>query len=381
MDLHQVYRWVAVCILMAAFFAFLHATRLIFFNHKENFQNPVILAMYLLVPPNMIMVFGYLSEHLYELYANSIAKEGAMCTLIGFCATAAIVAIMGGAIVLAYASERLIHLRNRTTLKKILLGNAFFWILGVVLASQFFFEGALGPYQGLYCCISSSSFGNISVLFTMIFLTVSFVCQIFLYRRAYLSMKASDANISELSSKSGNGIKNTEATTLVRESMLPIHAGQNPYKKSSQQLLQWGLEMVISFALCWSLIFCHAAYLWFTGEAIFILDILAAWFVKISPLIHCILLSWRIGQFKKVGFDQVSQEPSQHVSLFGNSKFLKTDSLAQLDKAREKKHRLRDKLRGTSSRRNHSRQAALHMPGPVSGPYRQQFIISAVELT
>jgi len=433
------YHQVAVCILAVALVSFAVLTKETFFSSREMFKHPVILGMYMLVPPNAIMVVGYMIEHSYELYYGVVATAGPGCTLIAFIACAAITAIMGGSVVVAFATERMISSKSRAKTKHIMMGNAISWALGFMTSLKFLVDGSLGPYQKMYCCIKDEAFSDTAPFVTLLFLTGSMCAQIFFYKRANCIIRNQDAHRQELLALGGASAPRTlsyqdtgrapgEGTALVgaqaqggggggaggAPSLPSALAGADPEraarrrrdreleaaKTSSRQLAQWGLEMAAVFGALWALMFLNAALRSYSVLTWLYLDVGAAWLVKVSPTAICVLLLVRIRAFKKVGFrDAVvtrggarpggGKGAGGHPSLFQGSplEFTKVDSLAKLDQLREKKRQLKGRLAGAEGAEGRALRggggdfgAEYVRPARARGYSQQDYVISAIEL-
>jgi len=363
---HNVYLWGAISILVLSLSASIYASKLMFFHPKETFTNPLLLAMYMLVPPNVVIVACYLSEHIPELLNHSGPTTSPFCSGIAFFSCASMTAIMGGAVILAHTSSVMVFEKSRVHARNIVVGTAISWFVGIFVSLKLYLDGTLGPYQGLYCCITMASFSKNSVIFSFNFLVLSFVAQLILHIRTFRSIQLQDEISALLEANSmDHGAfrmslqRSNETSTLVySDHSNPL---SQPFKRSSREVVQWSLELIFVFTCCWTLLFINAAAVVMGFSPRVELEILAAWLVKSNGFLYSVLLAHRIACFKKVFF----QEPKS--SNFVSAKFLKADSLAKLDQAKEKKA--------------HVRQLLKQSPAIQEEKNLTKYIISGVELT
>jgi len=273
------YLWFAIGLMAWSLYLFGKITSDMFFGEnrkslRDLLKNPVLVAWYLLLPPNMLMMFVYFIEHVRMLALGQQSEAGGLCTFVAFWAINAVVAMNGSSVVIAFVTFKLVKDGKKPELKVILIGNAISWLVGLLIAIIFMTGNSIGPYQGLYCCVKEEQYTGfrVALIFTTFFLSTG--SQTFFYYMSYKKIKVTE----------GGGLQSTGGTV----------------KKASKVIFKRGAEMVAIFYLCWSLMVINS-FIAFAGSKPNIwVSAMAAWMTKLMPVLHCYMMKRNLKRIKKI---------------------------------------------------------------------------------
>lgn len=276
---HRMYLAIAIALMIWSFYLFAKITADMFFGENKKtlrdiLKNPVLVAWYLLLPPNMLMMFVYCIEHIRAVTSGYEIEAGGLCTFVAFFAINAIIAMNGSSIVIAYVTFRLVNDGKKPDLKIILIGNAVAWVVGLIISTIFMTGNSIGPYQGLYCCVKEEQYYGfrVALVFTTFF--VSTGSQTFFYAKSYQKIKQTE----------GGGLQSTGGTA----------------KKASKVIFKRGAEMVGIFYLCWSIMVINSFHAFVGRKPNIWVSALAAWMTKLMPVLHCKMMSRNLTRIKKI---------------------------------------------------------------------------------
>jgi len=273
----KTYQWVSLFILMLGLLLFFNVSQTMFFGEnkktlKELSHNSVLLAWYLLLPPNVTMMLAYFIEHLSMLIQGTASMPGKLCTTVAFFAISAVVSINGSSITIAYITCRLVRDGKVPDLRIVLTGNFTSWVVGIVIAIIFMTGNSIGPYHGLYCCVKESEYHGFRVALIFATFCFSLTTQSFFYFRAW------------------DMIQRKEQNTLQ----------SNIRVKASRVIMRRGLEMVTIFYVCWIIICVDSIIAYVGGNPKLWTSIVGAWTAKLNPVLHCIMMHRNLRRTRKV---------------------------------------------------------------------------------
>jgi len=289
----KTYLWVAMFILVASLLLFTNVTQTMFWGEnkkswKEVLKNPILLAWYLLLPPNVVMSFVYFIEHLDMLIHGTPSTAGSLCNFVAFFAIAAVVSINGSSITIAYLTYRLVRDGKKPDLKVVLTGNGISWGTGLIIAIIFMTGNSIGPYQGLYCCVKESEYRGFRVALIFTTFCVSLSSQAYFYFMAW------------------NLIKKTEGGALHSTGTV----------KASRVILHRGIEMVAIFYCCWFIICVDSIIAYNGGKPNIWTSAVGAWMAKLNPFLHSLMMYRNLKRMRKVvGVGSSAHKESQHDQL------------------------------------------------------------------
>jgi len=282
----------AIFIMIVAMIMFAHVTRMMFFGQKKSFKevlkNPVMVAWYMLLPPNMIATLLYFLEHFVSVVKNVESEEGSFCTFIAFWAIAAIVALNGSAVVIAFITYKLVKDGKKPELRLILQGNAVAWLLGLVVASFFLSGGSIGPYDGLYCCVKSDLYKGWRVAIVFVVFCLSISSQMAFYYMAYHTIKQQESSM-------GAG-------------------GATNKTKASEVIMKRGIEMVVIFYVCWGTIAINSIISFAGGHPSIWASAFGAWAAKMNPVFHCLVMYRNLRRINKISAVAATSAATSSVS-------------------------------------------------------------------
>lgn len=266
-------------ILLAGMWMFYNVTKMMFFGDdrkslKDILKNPVLVAWYLLLPPNMVMSFVYFLEHGRQLIQNIESTAGPLCTFVAFWAISAVVSLNGSSITIAFVTFRLVKRGKKPELKIILIGNAIAWLVGLALATVFLTGNSIGPYQGLYCCVKEEQYYGYRVALIFTTFVVSISTQSAFYILSFLEIKKTE----------GGGLQSSGGSA----------------KKASSVIMKRGLEMVGVFYLCWFVIAVNSFIAYSGSHPNVWSGCIGAWLAKMNPLLHCTMMYRNLKRIKKI---------------------------------------------------------------------------------
>eukprot|EP00640_Fibrocapsa_japonica_P002811 CAMPEP_0113942464 /NCGR_PEP_ID=MMETSP1339-20121228/8176_1 /TAXON_ID=94617 /ORGANISM="Fibrocapsa japonica" /LENGTH=272 /DNA_ID=CAMNT_0000946955 /DNA_START=132 /DNA_END=947 /DNA_ORIENTATION=+ /assembly_acc=CAM_ASM_000762 len=231
----------------------------------------------------MIMMVVYFIEHLSEKIQGTSPEAGGLCGFVAFCAVTAIVWIMGGAITVAYASFKLIQNKEPGT-KAILMVNAGFALVGLIFATIYAADDALGPYEDLYCCLKTEKYNGYLPVLAFCWFGMSILAQTIIYIRAYrLIEEAAQMKKQQTAGENSDG-----EVKIVRRSRILI--------------LKWGVEILAWFYVCWVVMGLTGLISAAGSSPPMWMNILAALAAKSFPSVHCALLLRNLHRYKTVTF-------------------------------------------------------------------------------
>eukprot|EP00638_Chattonella_subsalsa_P005102 CAMPEP_0117756554 /NCGR_PEP_ID=MMETSP0947-20121206/14152_1 /TAXON_ID=44440 /ORGANISM="Chattonella subsalsa, Strain CCMP2191" /LENGTH=412 /DNA_ID=CAMNT_0005576173 /DNA_START=185 /DNA_END=1423 /DNA_ORIENTATION=+ len=266
-------------IMGGALFMFYKVTMMMFFGPSKKtlrdiLKNPVMVAWYLLLPPNMVMTAVYFMEHAKQLATNSESEAGPLCNFVAFWAISAIVSLNGASITIAYVTYRLVKDGKKPRLRVILIGNGISWLFGLTLATIFMTGDSIGPYQGLYCCVREEAYYGFRVALIFTTFAVSISAQSFFYYSSYSLIKSTEGGA--LQSSGGSA------------------------RKASKVIMQRGMEMVGIFYLCWFIIAVDSIVAYSGTKPNIWVSALGAWLAKSNPALHCIMMYRNLKRMNKI---------------------------------------------------------------------------------
>jgi len=273
----KTYLWVSMFILVSGLVLFANVTQTMFFGEnkkslKEVSKNPILVAWYLLLPPNILMSVVYFIEHLSMLINGTPSTPGGLCNFVAFFAICAVVSINGSSITISFLTYRLVRDGKKPDLKIVLIGNGISWGIGLIISIIFMTGNSIGPYQGLYCCVKESEYRGFRVALIFTSFCVSLSTQAFFYFRAWHLIRGTE----------DGGLQSTGTV------------------KASRVIMKRGLEMVAIFYCCWFIICVDSCIAYNGGLPSRWTSAVGAWFAKMNPVLHCLMMYRNLRRMRKV---------------------------------------------------------------------------------
>mmetsp|Transcript_21317 Transcript_21317/g.27970 ORF Transcript_21317/g.27970 Transcript_21317/m.27970 type:complete len:416 (-) Transcript_21317:532-1779(-) len=310
------YLWGSMFIMAAGIWMFYKVTQMMFFGGNKKtlrdiVKNPVMVAWYLLLPPNMVMTVVYFIEHARQLAMNVESQPGPLCNFVAFWAISAIASLNGASITIAFVTYRLVKDGKKPRLQVILIGNAIAWLVGLTLATIFITGNSIGPYQGLYCCVKEEEYYGFRVALIFTTFAISISSQTFFYYRSYSLIKSTEGGA--LQSSGGSA------------------------RKASKVIMQRGIEMVAIFYLCWFVIALNSIIAYAGGKPNIWVSTIGAWLAKMNPLLHCLMMYRNLKRINKISVTNTSGKSSMDPEEAAAQKIEETHAIAQTLEAEVKK--------------------------------------------
>lgn len=147
--------------------------------------NSILKAFVCVIIPDVLMIVNFLPRTVHTAFQPSL-QPGPWCTFSAFLATAVMIALNLGTVCIAFTTWRLTCCQPLSD-RHISLLVLVTWFVGIFIAIAYWASGILGPYKGLYCCITDAAKAEGDVLvYAVFFITcASLVPIVVCYRLAF----------------------------------------------------------------------------------------------------------------------------------------------------------------------------------------------------
>jgi hypothetical protein len=260
-------------------------------------------ALYLAFIPiflaDVSLVLNFLPRDLRNIVVGELESSTGWCQFSAIWTITACIALNINTVAVAYYTRELVFDRlERDKMKKQLIYiTGAGWALGFTVAMVWWGQGEIGNFRGIYCCFEQVSSLNIALPF-FICTTASLIAMIFLYRQAFVHVKAISDGVARRAWKG-------ELTSTRKSSDHVV----NLFKLSAY--------MVGNFYVCWTLVSLLAIIESFGITYPVGFDVLAGWLLKLQPILDSIMI---IKGFRRMIFRKMISQQGQS-SAYSPRKF------------------------------------------------------------